>query len=107
MKKVLSMALVCLLVVTMLTACAAEASIVGSWGMTQDEYTYTYTFNEDGTGVIAASGISLNFTWESADGKVTLKTELADEAVTMDYSISGDKLTLISEEGEESVLTKQ
>ena len=105
MKKVVSLALVCLFVVTMLASCGAGDSVVGTWSVEEEGISYSYTFNEDGTGKIAAGEISLDFTWEAKDGKLSLET--MGQTTTLDYSIKGNTMTIIGADGTENVMTKQ
>lgn len=104
MRKVLSLALVCLCVVTMLSACGS-GSLVGTWAITEDDISYSYTFNEDGTGKVAAGEIGLDFTWEAKDGKLSMVT--MGQTVTMEYTIKGKELTIIGDDGKSNVMTKQ
>lgn len=104
MKKTLTMVVSILLIAVLLVGCSAEKKIIGSWEGEFDGMKGTFTFEKDGKGEISAEGISIDFDYE-IDGK-KLKIELFGEEGECEFKVSGSKLTLIGEDGEESVLKK-
>lgn len=107
MKKTLCVILAVLLIAVSLCACGAGANkIVGSWSGTSEGITVTMTFEEDGSGVMAALGglVAEDFTYSIDGSKITLKMG-DEESEPADYSIDGDTLT-ITVDGETLTLTK-
>lgn len=123
MKKVLSIAVVAALILTMFAGCSLfsnEKKILGTWeGEPIDAYVIEidaplYTFNEDGTGeistnldigIVSAKPISFKYTIEEDTLTVTYDSDLLG---TVDYTMTfeDDTLSLVDEEGEKTVLTK-
>ncbi len=94
-----------------------EDPIVGTWEFAESSdwfsMTVTMTFNADHTGtskmitVIDGESESLttNFTYKIKGIKLTLTAN--GESILFNFSISGNKLTLIDEDGDNIVYTKK
>ena len=76
---------------------AETASIVGTWKNSN----LKYTFNADGTGSNEdpATGMGTPFTYEAADGSMTIHFGSSEDSETASYSISGNTLTLTFADG--------
>ena len=85
-------------VIAVFAGCGKEATVVGTW----ESDDYTYTFNEDGTGIQQIGEISISITsYEAKDGKLSitvsfLGTEETDEYT---YSIKNNVLSLSNNDG--------
>ena len=108
MKKFNVLLVVLAATVTMLTGCSgnnevysyseyyhnntalADHPIVGEWYSYQT-FTWYYTFNADGTGLMAPE---FAFYWSLEDGLIQI--EILDESTYWEYDLAGDSLTLIS-----------
>lgn len=103
------------------TAAAEKNDIVGAWSMnladaltdfedsenTEDsemyiDISFTYTFNEDGTGSISALGETIDFTYEIDDDQLSISMTYEGETETESgkFKVDGDTLTLYSSDGE-------
>lgn len=116
MKKIISMVLLLALTVCMFASCAVkpEKAIIGTWTGTKElllvEATYTFTFNEDGTGKMSTPGIDLGvaMTYTIDGDTLTVNTTVLGITNTNTYTMAfeDDKLVLTS--GEDVItLTKQ
>ena len=83
-------------------------SLIGSWAGTEEGVTVVYTFNEGGSGTMTAMGIPFPMTYEVSGKKITLTVEgFGDsDTETVEFSISGDTLTL-KQGGETNSYTRQ
>lgn len=95
MKKISLVLALVLMMSFVLCACGASNELVGEWKGEEGEI---YTFEDDGTGAVSFFGIEVAFTYEAADGKLTLtlddETFGTEEPQTSEYTIDGDKLTI-------------
>ena len=107
MKKMVILALLSILIIGSVVGCAGTNDLVGTWDADQDGWSFTITFNEDGTGVEAFETWTTEFTWSASNGNLTLEFE-DDETEEWSYTIDGDTLTIIEdgEYGEQLVLTR-
>lgn len=75
---------------------ANASPLVGTWS--NSEYGTAYTFNADGSGVltgdVTGSGYTMEFTYEDKGTYVDIDYNVATKVQSIDYSISGDTLTL-------------
>lgn len=100
MKKTLCITFIILLILTALTACKKEPSIIGPWvtdGSILDlsDKTETYiVFNDDNTGKIYKN--SFNSNNDTTDDEITFY----DDVIDFEYSLNNDYITLISYDGE-------
>lgn len=94
-KKLVALALVCLMMVTMLAGC--KAKLVGEW---ENEEGVVMTLNKDGTGSISEGGMSIEFEWEVEKDEITIKMEVLgqESEESMEYEVKGKTLTLDDEE---------
>ena len=119
MKKVIGIALVLCLALTLFAGCGTnEQKIIGTWkgsvetGILNTSVNVEYTFNEDGTGSmpLLSSGIDVdvNFTYTINEDLITIVTDTAILSQTKVYSMAfeGDVLTLTDPDNEALVLTK-
>ena len=98
MKKTIALVAVILIICSLFTACNNDASIYGTWVLTENDAKIEYTFNEDGTGTISAVAgmLKVNFAYKISGGNLTFY-EVGDTVMgTAPYecSISSNKLTL-------------
>ncbi len=94
-KKVIALALVCLMMMTMVSACG-KGKLIGKW----ENGDTVMTLNKDGTGSISEGSMSIEFEWEAEKDEFTIKMELMGEKVeeTSDYEIKGKTLIIDDEE---------
>ena len=69
---------------------ASRKSIIGSWA----DGSYTYTFNEDGTGNYAYDGTKMEFTYEDNGKEVTILYNGNTISTTYAYRIEGKKFII-------------
>lgn len=99
MKKILSVLLVCVLVVTMASCTFPEVSVVGTWKHTSTVLGVvtesTYTFNEDGTGKISGV-LDVDFTYAFSKEELFITTSPLGIEITEKYTFEfkEDKLIL-------------
>lgn len=82
----------------------AQKAIVGTW-----EYQgggFTYTFNEDGTGVYDVSGTLMNLTYTITDTKISIAFD-GSSSMELDYQLSGDKLNIKDSLGEDTIYIRK
>ncbi|MDO4748098.1 MAG: DUF5640 domain-containing protein [Eubacteriales bacterium] len=93
MKKISLVLALVLMMSFVLCACGASNELVGEWKGEEGEIV---VFEDDGTGNISFFGIEVNFTYEVADGEITMTPEDEEigETETSEYSIDGDKLII-------------
>ena len=93
MKKISLVLALVLMMSFVLCACGASNEIVGEW---KGEAGETMIFEDDGTGSISMFGVEVTFTYEAADGKLSMTPESEEicETETTDYTIEGDKLII-------------
>ena len=85
-----------------------KPSIEGSWVYEEDGQKVTYTFKEDGTGIMSIAGITIDITYETNDDELTITTNIMNEESSeiYNYEVDGDTLTL-ELDGEKIELTKK
>lgn len=102
MRKMLACLLVVVIVIGLCSCAAPEKSIVGTWknqttvlGIVTET---TYTFNEDGTGIIS-NVLDISFTYSCYSEKLLITTSVLgiENTETYSYDFNGDKLLLIGE----------
>lgn len=103
MRTLLLIIVVVVLASTVNTSCTEDGSIdplIGSWIMTDGDYSVQITFqvNDRGTITETEDGTSevSNFTYTVSDDKLSMNIEDGDEIDTWTYTISGRMLTLVS-----------
>jgi len=116
MKKLSLLLVVLMLASTVLVSCSGDSttnSIIGEWEATQSiegvELKIGMTFNEDGTMTTSSMGISVDGTYSISGDKITVKMTVAgiESTEVNTFRVEGDKLTIVSEEGVELVLTRK
>jgi hypothetical protein len=92
--KLIAASMVCLALV----ACASSSALVGKWGDSQsDSPLLTYEFKSDGVLVMGLKDILVEGSYRIIDAdtfSMTLPILGQDRTTEMDYSVSGDVLTL-------------
>ncbi len=131
MKKIISVALILVVLVTAFASCkGAEEKILGAWKCTEElgggfSQEKTYVFNEGGTGTVSVVGeaVSLNMKWSIYEKNLTIEIDtsadvnilqsiinmgsaLISDPVTYGFKIKGDTLTLTAADGTVTTLTK-
>ena len=81
------------------------SEIIGTWLQRDSDWEDTYTFNEDGTGLLV-SGPEYPFTYEVSGDVLTLTYDVDDEEIYT-ISVSGDVITLVDEFYEEIIWDRQ
>lgn len=81
------------------------SEIIGTWLQRDSDWEDTYTFNEDGTGLLV-SGPEYPFTYEVIGDVLTLTYDVDDEEIYT-ISVSGDVITLVDEFYEEIIWDRQ
>ena len=113
MKKVISIAMVLVLVVAAFAACGTpvEEKLAGKWiynetilGIVTEK---AYVFNADGTGTapgeFTGNLIPLEMTWSVNEDTLTIKKNVSSNADAFTFTLKGDVLTLTKADG--TVLT--
>lgn len=103
--KIIALALVLVLTVTALISCGG--SIKGKWEYTEEGMTIVWEFKDDTFKMYAKELpdlVSLEGEYEVKGDKLIIDME--GEEAEMKFKVSGDKLTLSGEDGEELVLKK-
>ncbi len=118
MKKILSVALILCLALTLFAGCTNEKKIVGTWegkyetGLFGISTDIEYNFKEDGTGSmpVLQTGINIdvNFTYTINEDTLTIVTdsEILSQTIVYTMEFEKDTLTLTDEDGKALVLTK-
>ena len=80
---------------------AADTGLVGSW-----EYEsggFTYTFNEDGSGVYDMAGTKMKFTYTSENSVLSITYEGSTAPMQLEYVLSGDTLNVKDSGGNDTI----
>lgn len=80
------------------TAVAADSEIIGSWDSEEAPGT-VYTFNQDGTGQLDASGSILSFTFTEQNGRVAISYGGSKTPEIYECDIFGGKLIMNATDG--------
>ncbi len=110
MKKALKVLLVVAVLVPtlLLTACGKkEKGLVGKWSTDFAGYTYTYTFNEDGTGTYDAAGTLMKFTYKTDGDKISILYDGNTVSFDTTYSIDGDTLNVKDSLGNDTLYKRK
>lgn len=91
------------------TATDGDNSIIGTWVAEDDGMVMEYTFNAGGKGVATAMGVTVDLTWSTSGNRITLSMTYMGETETESgtYTLTGDKLILVNDEGRVLDLTKK
>lgn len=116
MKKILSIALILVVLVTAFSACGTpvEERIAGKWtyqetilGIVTEK---TFVFNADGTGTapgeLTGDLIPLEMKWSISENILTVDKTISKEPVSYKFVLNGDTLTLTKEDGTVLTLTR-
>lgn len=83
--KRVSILAVLITVIAVFAGCGKEATVVGTW----EGDDYTYTFNDDGTGIQQIGEISVSITsYEAKDGKLSITISFLGTEETDEYTYS-------------------
>lgn len=101
LKRVLCLALVCLMLMTMLAGC--KRKLVGEWQVEEGNVTVTVLkLEKDGTGEF----MGVDIEWKKKGKFLVIKANGEEEQ--LEYKIKGDTMTLANPDGgDELVLTKK
>ena len=80
---------------------AADTGLVGSW-----EYEsggFTYTFNEDGSGVYDVAGTKMKFTYTAENSVLSITYEGSTAPMQLEYVLSGDALNVKDSGGNDTI----
>ena len=80
---------------------ATDTGLVGSW-----EYEsggFTYTFNEDGSGVYDMAGTKMKFTYTAENSILSITYEGSTEPMQLEYILSGDTLNVKDSGGNDTI----
>ena len=80
-----------------------KSALIGSWDSVEAPGT-VYTFNEDGSGTLDASGTVLKFTYTDKDGKLDLTYEGTTAPLTSTYTIK-DSVLSVTDDSTQTTLT--
>lgn len=116
MKKVLSVALILVVLVSVFASCGTpiEEKIAGKWtynetilGIVTEK---TFVFNADGTGTapgdITGDLIPLEMKWSIVEDTLTVAKNVSNEPVSYKFVLKGDTLTLTKADGTILTLTR-
>ncbi|MBR2785984.1 MAG: hypothetical protein IKD76_00515 [Clostridia bacterium] len=78
-----------------------KVTLVGSWKY--ESGSYTYTFNEDGTGTYDAAGTKMEFTYTTEGNKISILYTGNTSPFETEYSINGDTLNVIDSLGNDTL----
>lgn len=111
MKKIIAVVMIFMMVFA-LCACGdskkdeAPLTLVGSWE-SDALADYIYTFNEDGTGNYSVAGLDMPFTYEDNGNSFSILYDGNTAATDFEYTIEGEKLTIIDSFGDPTVYTRK
>ena len=88
------------------SASAGDSALVGSWENKSYGSSYTYTFNEDGTGKYDAGGTLMEFTYTTSGNKISILYTGNTDPFETEYSIDGDTLNVIDSLGHDTLYEK-
>ena len=80
---------------------ATDTGLVGSW-----EYEsggFTYTFNEDGSGVYDVAGTKMKFTYTAENSVLSITYEGSTAPMQLEYVLSGDTLNVKDSAGNDTI----
>ncbi len=116
MKKVLSIALILVVLVCAFSACGTpvEEKIAGKWtynetvlGIVTER---TYVFNADGTGTapgeLTGDLIPLEMRWSVYENNITIEKNIGREGISYTFELKGDTLTLTKADGTTITMTR-
>ena len=115
MKKILSLALVLVVVISAFAACTpVEEKITGKWTYNETVLGIVteraYVFNADGTGTapgeLIGVAIPLDMTWSIEKDTLTIKKNISKEPEVYTFALKGETLTLTAADGTVMTLTK-
>lgn len=106
-KKAIS--LVAVLVLAMSLVACGDSGIVGTWSMTEDGVTSSFTFEKDGTCKASAMGLEMSGTYKTDGDKLTITISLLgmESSQECTYKIDGNKLTITDEDNQTVTYTKK
>lgn len=79
--------------------------IVGAWK--SELGSYTYHFNDDGTGDYSYSNTKMEFTYKTEGNKISILYNSSTAPFETEYSIDGDTLNVIDSFGKDTLYKKQ
>ena len=98
--KRVSILAVLITVIAVFAGCGKEATVVGTW----EGDDYTYTFNDDGTGIQQIGEISVSITsYEAKDGKLSITISFLGTEETDEYTYSIKKNVLSLSDGNNTI----
>ena len=106
MRKVIYVFSISLFALLLLTGCGKDKGLVGVWYYDGMSDTY-YTFNEDKTCSYTYMGSTSNCTYEDDETRVTIMYEGKTIANVFEYTIDGNKLTILDSYGNENIYRKK
>ena len=80
---------------------ATDTGLVGSW-----EYEsggFTYTFNDDGSGVYDVAGTQMKFTYTAENSVLSITYEDSTAPMQLEYVLSGDTLNVKDSGGNDTI----
>jgi hypothetical protein len=99
-----SIVLVLVILLSSIAACGAGNPLLGKW---QDEEGIVLEFKDDNTFSISAMGMSIEGTYKLNGSQVTLSApDLDDSDIVLDFTISGDKLSMTDDTGDVTEFTR-
>ncbi|MBQ7505030.1 MAG: hypothetical protein IJT79_06925 [Ruminococcus sp.] len=84
---------------------SADNKLVGSW-----EYEsggFTYTFNDDKTGVYDVAGQKMNFTYEADGSTLSILYDGNTAPMELEYELSGDTLNVKDSTGSDTIYKRK
>ena len=88
-----------------------DSQLVGTWKYKGNSVDETYVFNDNGTGhytiTISGNPSEHDLTFETEDNKLVITFPAENDAMTDEYSVDGDKLTMKTESGDEIEYTRK
>lgn len=102
LKKV-TIAVIMLVMMLAFSACGKKDTIVGTWVGSQNNTSYEYAFNQDGTGSYTISDLSpIKFTYTTEGNALSITTSILGSETTekTTYTLEAGKLTIKSNDAE-------
>lgn len=116
MKKVLSIALIFVVIFSAFSACGTpiEEKIAGKWtynetvlGIVTER---TYVFNADGTGTapgeLTGDLVPLEMKWSIYEDQLTIEKSISKDPIIYNFELKGDTLTLTKADGTAITMTR-
>lgn len=104
-KRVLLTLVLAITVVSM--AGCGKKGLVGKWSLDYAGSTYTYTFNDDGTGTYDAAGTLMKFKYTTNGNKISITYDGNTSSFDTTFEIKGNELNVKDSFGEDTIYKRK